>query len=174
MLADYTVSADRHPGGRSVLDAAGRRLVRPGERLVAGRHRRIDGDRRGQRRTEAACLLHQASSTVYGPDGTVTSTTDAVGKTTSYQYNLLGERTKTTDANGQITTYGYDLEGNQTSESDPNGNTTASAFDLDGNQTRQTVTNSGGAAEHAKLAIRSGRRHHHLYRRRRADDGLQL
>ena len=90
VLADYTVSATVIPAADPSSMPLGDDWYDLGSVLLLDGIGGLTVSAAASGATEAVCLLHQASSTVYGPDGTVTSTTDAVGNTTSYQYDLLG------------------------------------------------------------------------------------
>jgi RHS repeat-associated protein len=95
----------------------------------------------------------------YDANGNRISQTDALGRTTRYEYNYLdklirvidpaggatiynydanGNLTSITDANGQTTRYVYDVQNRLISETDPLGNTTGYAYDLIGNLTSHT------------------------------------
>jgi RHS repeat-associated protein len=92
--------------------------------------------------------------TTYYPDGRLESVTDAVGKTTTYAYDMATNTTTVThpdnagktiqkhDANGMVlsttdplgrtTTYTYDANRNKRTETDPSGKTTTYDYDAGG------------------------------------------
>ncbi|HWL35055.1 MAG TPA: DUF6531 domain-containing protein [Frankiaceae bacterium] len=59
---------------------------------------------------------------VWNADGTVLSTTNARGKTTTYEYTAAGDRSKATDPLGNVTTFFFDGVGRLTSTVPPRGN----------------------------------------------------
>lgn len=60
-------------------------------------------------------------SHTYDAQGNRTSTTDALGNKTLFEYNSLRKVTQITDPNGNITKYEYDANGNLVKEIDPIG-----------------------------------------------------
>ena len=68
-------------------------------------------------------------TTVYAPNGQVSSTTDAAGATTTYEYNSLGQETASIDGEGNKTTFAYDQFGNLSQVTDPLGNKTQYQYD---------------------------------------------
>lgn len=104
---------------------------------------------------EVWIVLRRPLTQAYDKVGNVTSSTDALGHTTSYGFNAAYEQTSVTDPLGHTTTTLYDAAGNQTSvtdalldvttytldaqnrvtgTTDPNGNTTQTLYDADGDQ----------------------------------------
>lgn len=86
----------------------------------------------------AVLVGESPQSTQYDADANVIATVDALGNTTTYQYDALGQKIQQTlpDPNGDpdlsnapVTTYGYDLDGNLTSVTDPLGNQTTYVYD---------------------------------------------
>ncbi len=95
--------------------------------------------------------VHTAqTTTVYDPDGDVTSQTvaDTTGgdasRTVTNTYNSHDQLTASTDPAGATTNYTYDAYGNLNSETDPAGNTTDYAYDADGNLLTVTLANYTG------------------------------
>ena len=83
------------------------------------------------------------ATTSYFPDGRVQSITDAMGKTTSYAYDLVNNTTTTTHPdNGGTTVQRYDAGGNLLSETDPLGHT--KSYTYDANRNKLTETNALG------------------------------
>ncbi len=106
---------------------------------------------------------HTETTTTYHPDGRLASTTDSVGNTTSYDYNLAENKTIVTypdagvvtttynasglvlsesDALNHITAYTYDANRNKLTETNALGQTTSNTYDTKGNLT--SVTDPGG------------------------------
>jgi RHS repeat-associated protein len=87
-----------------------------------------------------------ASQFAYDASGNMASRTDALGRTTSYVYNSLGNKIATTlplpnantSAAAATTTYQYDAFGRLTQTSAPLGRTTSSTYDAMGNKTSDT------------------------------------
>ncbi|WP_350276525.1 LamG-like jellyroll fold domain-containing protein [Kribbella sp. HUAS MG21] len=69
------------------------------------------------------------SSTTFGPSGTVTSTTDALGHVTRYTYDQFGRLSKTVEPNGGVTTYAYDLNDDLLRTVNPVGAYSQSTYD---------------------------------------------
>ena len=87
----------------------------------------------------------RASQFTYDGDGNMASRTDALGRTTSYAYNSLGQKTSMveplpagTGASAATTAYTYDAFGNLTQTAAPLGRTTSSAYDGNGNKVSDT------------------------------------
>jgi YD repeat-containing protein len=70
----------------------------------------------------------------------LSSVTDALGKVTTYTYDAAGNQTSITDAAGKTTHFAYDGRGNLTRQTDATGHVTTYAYDANGNQTSQTTT----------------------------------
>ena len=112
-------------------------------------------------------LVSQSSLDTYDADGNLLTDVDALGNTTTYVYNDLGQPAQvevdseppelgpvfdkagnvasTTDLMGNVTTFGYDAFGDQVSQSLPNpatglagGPTTTDIYDADGELLSQT------------------------------------
>ena len=87
-----------------------------------------------------------ATQFTYDANGNMTSRTDALGRTTSYIYNSLGQKlsmTTPTPASGtggaaSTTTYQYDALGNLIQTAAPLGRTTSSTYDANGNKISDT------------------------------------
>jgi len=79
--------------------------------------------------------------------GRVTSTKDALGLTTTYTYDKLGNLLQTVEKlNGQadrVTTYSYDAMGRMTKVTDPLAGVTRACYDGDGNVKSITDANGG-------------------------------
>ncbi|WP_433076607.1 LamG-like jellyroll fold domain-containing protein [Dactylosporangium sp. CA-052675] len=88
--------------------------------------------------TGGATITDASTTTVYDKLGNVTSTTDARGKTTSYEYDTLGNVTKTTDPAGKIATAKYDLTGNLIEVVDPTGAKNTATYDYLGRKLTST------------------------------------
>jgi RHS repeat-associated protein len=71
--------------------------------------------------------------------GNVTTSTDPLGHSTTYVYDVLNRKTQTVDARGGIVTTLYDAVGNNTTVVDQVGNTTTMAFDVLNRMTQQTA-----------------------------------
>jgi RHS repeat-associated protein len=85
------------------------------------------------------------------------TTTDELGRTTSYSYDAMNRETGTTDAAGSsiagVTTFTYDAAGNQITSTDPDNDTTTTTYDAldrvstvkdpDGGLTTYTYDNAG-------------------------------
>ncbi len=109
-------------------------------------------------------LGNAEATTTYYPDGRIQSFTDAIGKTTSYSYDLVNNTTTIThpdnsgttvqrfDSNGLLlsqtdplnhtTTYTYDANRNKLTETNALQQTTTNTYDARGNVT--SVTDSAG------------------------------
>jgi RHS repeat-associated protein len=87
-----------------------------------------------------------ASQFSYDANGNMVGRTDALGRTTSYTYNSLGQKTtmvtptpaSLTGTAASATTYTYDAFGNLTQTAAPLGRTTGSTYDANGNKTTDT------------------------------------
>ena len=71
-------------------------------------------------------------------DGNVLSTTDALGHVTQSTRTPLKQLATQTDALGRITSYSYDLTGRPTRTTYPDGTTESTGYDPNGNATSQT------------------------------------
>ena len=67
--------------------------------------------------------------TEYDDNGNVTAVTNALGNTTSYEYDALNRQTAIIDSLSETTTTTYDPEGNILSLVDPSGNATTYTYD---------------------------------------------
>ncbi len=65
-----------------------------------------------------------SASYVYNPNGTLQTSTDALGYTTQYSYDSQGDLTSATSPEGRITSYTIDSAGRVTSIVEPRGNVT--------------------------------------------------
>jgi RHS repeat-associated protein len=87
-----------------------------------------------------------ASQFSYDANGNMVGRTDALGRTTSYTYNSLGQKTamvtptpaSLTGTAASATTYTHDAFGNLTQTAAPLGRTTGSTYDANGNKTTDT------------------------------------
>ncbi|MBT8228600.1 MAG: hypothetical protein HKP61_17650 [Dactylosporangium sp.] len=68
-------------------------------------------------------------TTVYDKLGQVASTTDPLGKTTTYEYDTLGNRTKVTDPAGKVSTAAYDAVGDLLETVDQTGARSTATYD---------------------------------------------
>jgi YD repeat-containing protein len=87
----------------------------------------------------------RASQFTYDANGDMTGKIDALGRTTSYTYNSLGQKITMTEpapsgssAAAATTTYQYDAFGNLTQASAPLGRVTSSQYDGNGNKISDT------------------------------------
>jgi len=76
----------------------------------------------------------------------LTSKTDALGRTWSYEWCARGNLISKTDPAGKITSYTYDSHNNRTSVTDPLGRITRYVYDSTGNYLLQTIDAMGGIA----------------------------
>jgi RHS repeat-associated protein len=91
-------------------------------------------------------LPAMASQFTYDAAGNMTSRTDALGRTTSYDYDALGHKTEMvaptptspTGSAASTTTYAYDALGNLTQTAAPLARTTNSTYDANGNKLTDT------------------------------------
>jgi len=83
-----------------------------------------------------------ATHLAYDAYGDLASSSDALGRTTTYSYDLIGRTTTMTGpagnatdggAGGDTTTYGYDAFGDTTAMTDALGQTTTTHYDANGN-----------------------------------------
>ena len=75
-------------------------------------------------------------------DGLLKSQTDAMGNTTRYAHNTIGQVTSKTDANNKVTKYEYDASGNLLCLIDANNKTIVTTYD--GNYQKTSVTDANG------------------------------
>lgn len=75
-------------------------------------------------------------------NGLLKSKTDALGNTTSYTHNALGQVISVTNADNKTTEYEYDVYGNLLLTIDANGNTIVNAYDK--NYQKISVTDANG------------------------------
>lgn len=108
--------------------------------------------------------LMRTQSRVFDELGRLIKSIDALGHTTTYQYDVNGNETGSTDANGNATSrafdalnrlisdtdaangttqYSYDAEDNLTGVTDPRGLTTSYSYDYAGNRTAETSPDTG-------------------------------
>lgn len=64
----------------------------------------------------------------YNSIGQITSTTDALGHTSTFAYDVFGNMTSQTDPNSLTSTFAYDTLGNMTTQTDPRGKTTTFSY----------------------------------------------
>jgi len=74
--------------------------------------------------------------------GLLKSQTDAMGYTTQYGHNAIGQVITKTDANNKVTSYVYDACGNLLKTTDPEGKTVETVYD--GNHQKTSVTDANG------------------------------
>ena len=79
-------------------------------------------------------------------DGLLKSQTDAMGNTTSFTHNKIGQIISKTDADNNISEYEYDKSGNLIKITDANGNTITTTYD--GNCQKTSVTDANGSTTH--------------------------
>jgi RHS repeat-associated protein len=75
----------------------------------------------------------------YDSLGQLTTSTDPLGKTTSYVYDQLGQVAKVTAPNLGVTTYTYDLLGDRLSTTDPTGAVSTATYDYLGRTLTSTA-----------------------------------
>ena len=75
-------------------------------------------------------------------NGLLKSQTDAMGNTTRYAHNALGQVSSMTDADNKVTQYVYDNIGNVLRTTDPNGKSIINTYD--GNYQKTSVTDANG------------------------------
>ncbi|MEV6964417.1 LamG-like jellyroll fold domain-containing protein [Hamadaea sp. NPDC051192] len=83
----------------------------------------------------SSTAINPVASQTYDVLSQVTSSTDALGKTTNYHYDQLGRVWKTEAPDGGISYASYDLNGNQTWSKDPTGKVSGATYDYLGRQT---------------------------------------
>ena len=121
-------------------DANGNVLSITRTRTVAGSPQTLtesfayDGENRVIRHTDAAGGV---TLTTYTPTGNVATTTDPVGRVTTFEYDALDRQTAVVHPDGFRELTGYDAEGHRTSTTDRIG-TTAYTYDAAGRLTRTT------------------------------------
>ena len=93
---------------------------------------------------------HNATtSSTYDVDGNITAQTVADGtggdsaRSSSSTYNNFGELASSTDALGRVTTFGYDAYGHKISEVDPANTETDYTYDADGHELTQGIWYTG-------------------------------
>ena len=74
--------------------------------------------------------------------GLLKSQTDAMGNTTMYAHNTIGQMIAKTDADNKVTEYVYDLSGNLLRTIDANGKTIVNTYD--GNYQKTSITDANG------------------------------
>ncbi|MGD8848664.1 MAG: RHS repeat-associated core domain-containing protein [Anaerolineales bacterium] len=79
--------------------------------------------------TSTTDALGNTTTYTYTPEGYLASVTDALGNTTSYTYDVYGQRTSMTDAVGSTWTYTYDDLGRLIESADPLGRVTRNEYD---------------------------------------------
>src|SRR5262249_15829994 len=97
--------------------------------------------------TWISIIINSAAFT-YAVDDNVATKTDALGHTTSYQYDNLNRLLKTTFVDGSAISYTYDLFGNQTSVIDQRGNALTKTYDTY-DRLAQTKDPLGGITQYA-------------------------
>jgi RHS repeat-associated protein len=86
--------------------------------------------------------LNAVTTNTYDAAGNQLSTTNALGKTTSFSYDPRGLLLTITDARGKVTSFAYDSSGNLTDKTDALNHVTQFAYDARSRLT--SVTNSLG------------------------------
>ncbi|HVB44807.1 MAG TPA: LamG-like jellyroll fold domain-containing protein [Streptosporangiaceae bacterium] len=110
-------------------DALGRRTVIT---LPDGTSQHVSYDEAGNTvgfsNENASGAPQRSTSATFDANGNMTSSTDAMGYTTSYTYNALGLPTEqvqpVSSSSNIVNTFGYDAAGNRTRYTDGNGNAT--------------------------------------------------
>ncbi len=104
-------------------------------------------DSRGQVLTQTDASGLVTANNVYNTrNGQLTSTTDAMGRSTAFGYATNGTLTEFRQADGSALGYAYDSRGNKTRETDANGASTAYTYDEGGRvltETRQRTAADG-------------------------------
>ncbi|MCP2323337.1 RHS repeat-associated protein [Hamadaea flava] len=149
LLTGATVTAETYSGGTT----SARPVTYIGYDTFGDKTETVDGngnrtvhvfDRAGrQYETHLPAYTPPGSSTVINPVASqtydalsqVTTSTDALGKTTHYDYDQLGRVWKTTAPDGGISYASYDLLGNQTWSKDPTSKISGATYDYLGRQT---------------------------------------
>jgi len=83
------------------------------------------------------------SRLLFNAQGSLVSTTDAVGTSTTYEYDDAGRLTTITGPTGGVTTLAYNGQGHLATITDPAGRATSMTIDDDGNLTK--ITNPDGS-----------------------------
>ena len=85
----------------------------------------------------------QKNAIVYSYEGgLLKSVTDAMGNTTRYAHNTIGQVISMTDADNKVTQYSYDQSGNLLRVTDANGKSVVNTYD--GNYQKTSVTDANG------------------------------
>jgi RHS repeat-associated protein len=97
--------------------------------------------------TQTAAPLGRTTSSTYDGNGNKASDTDALGNTTTYQYDALNRLILTSYPTTPVTTSSktYDFRGNVITETDQAGNVTKHVYDLAGRQS--SVTRAYGTSK---------------------------
>jgi RHS repeat-associated protein len=90
--------------------------------------------------TTTTDALGNTTSNSYDSQGNLLSITDAAGHATSFVYGPSGNPSTITDSAGGKTAFQYDPTGHLTQQTDPLGNVTHYTYDADGNVLTQTTT----------------------------------
>lgn len=101
-------------------------------------------DENGQYQSHTDKLGNITSFTWHPTLKKLTSKTDALGRTWSYEWCARGNLIRETDPAGNITRYTYDSHNNRTSKTDPLGRVTRYVYDSTGNYLVQTIDAMGG------------------------------
>lgn len=142
-----------------------------------GTHTYFTYDSEGRFASTSADGGAEMTTFAYGPGGAVFAT-DALGNTTTYDFDARGLMAKITDPLGQSTEYTYDTHFNLTQITDPAGQITTDQYDASGNLISTTDPLGQDHAFHLHqprrqpgLAHRRQRQHHPVRLRRpgRAD-----
>ena len=97
----------------------------------------------------AVCIIEQTTATVYDAAGNVASTTDALGNTTSFQYDSMGDQVAVIEPppaagdNRPIVRSVYDADGQLVQSIDALGNSTEYHYDALGQQDLVTLPQPG-------------------------------
>ncbi|NUT07339.1 MAG: Teneurin-1, partial [Hamadaea sp.] len=83
--------------------------------------------------------INATVSKTFDGSGNVTSTTDPLGKVTTYAYDQQGRLTKATEPNGAVTTYAYDLNDELLRMVNPLGAYAESTYDYLGRRVSESV-----------------------------------
>lgn len=83
-----------------------------------------------------------ATTSTYDAAGRLLTETDALGATTTYGYDLVGNRTLVTNAKGRETNYSYDAAGRLLSITTPDAGITSYTYDVNGNLLTRANANS--------------------------------